>query len=77
MQEGIPEYLKIGMFFCPLSESCFIRWLISVHLYEYEILAFDRQVTGSSPTVGLWSPWLGPHVGACTQAQFCDSRVSV
>ena len=26
-------------------------------LYEYEILAFDRQVAGSSPTVGVWSPY--------------------
>ena len=27
-----------------------------VDLYEYEILAFDRQVAGSSPTVGVWNP---------------------
>ena len=26
-------------------------------LYEYEILAFDRQVAGSSPTVGVWNPY--------------------
>ena len=25
-------------------------------VYDYEILAFDRQVAGSSPTVGVWSP---------------------
>ena len=28
-----------------------------ITLYEYEILAFDRQVAGSSPTVGVWSPY--------------------
>ena len=28
-----------------------------VSLYENEILAFDRQVAGSSPTVGVWSPY--------------------
>ena len=26
-------------------------------LYKYKILAFDRQVAGSSPTVGVWSPY--------------------
>ena len=29
-----------------LSDSCFTRWLTSVNMYEYEILAFDRQVAG-------------------------------
>ena len=26
-------------------------------LYEYEIVAFERQVANLSPTVGVWSPY--------------------
>ena len=40
-----------------LSDSCFTMWLTSLKLYEYEILAFDRLVTGLSPTVSVWSPY--------------------
>ena len=34
-------------------------------MYDYEILAFDRQVAGLSPTVGVWSPYQRKGVLQC------------
>ena len=28
-----------------------------MNLYEYDPVAFDRQVVGSNPTVSVWSPY--------------------